>query len=74
MTKGKILSTIYITPRLATAQDLLHQCMSLTQQMRNFVGFIAPAMHWEDALNRVIADEVESQTQKMGPFERGDIL
>jgi hypothetical protein len=56
--------TIYATPRIATAQDLLHQLYSIHSQVKNLVGYVAPAHQMEDSLRRVIVEEIEIQTKE----------
>jgi hypothetical protein len=56
--------TIYATPRIAAAQDLLHQLYSIHSQVKNLVGYVAPAHQMEDSLRRVIVEEIEIQTKE----------
>jgi hypothetical protein len=55
--------TIYVTPRMATAQDLLHEVISLREQLKTFFGgtdydYFDAAKHH---LERIFGEEAAEQ-------------
>jgi hypothetical protein len=55
-------ATVFITERMATAQDLLHQCLSINKQIQNLGASAHGMLSVIDTLRAVIGDEVERQT------------
>lgn len=57
--------TIEVTPHMATAQDLLHEVISLREQLKNFLGF---EVDYIDAakshLERIFGEEAAKQIGK----------
>lgn len=56
--------TIYVTARLATAQDLLHQCLSIDSQIKNMGASTHGMLNVIDTLRAVMGDEIDKQMKE----------
>lgn len=59
----KHTTTIFVTERLKTAQDLLHQLDSIRQQASLLTGMSFSLCNLHNALDHVMAEEIEAQTK-----------